>query len=849
MNKTFKPLIDFEVFETEGLSRNDELLRLGVPLAKGVANNASGLAIVCGQQPVPSVLLPLAYWPDGSIKWLSIQVLCSIPACAKRLYSVVACEGELMPGEADCGLVSQLGEGRFGLGLSDELDVSLGVVFRDVQGRRVPFSVTEQSVESNSFVQSAKIHGDLSVDGKSCLLVLELQKWQSTAAIHMDVTVHNPNPSVHPGGLWDLGDEAGIRFAELSLEVGTAGGVGGIASDYRQANTLCTGNSVCLHHESSGGENWSSINHLTADGTVSVRYRGYQMASDGEQLGEGDRAEPYGQLSCGQGSLVVAMQSFWQNFPKSLAIEPDKIRLSLFPADTKFPHELQGGERKRHHLKIGYVEAGDERNLAAQALAPLKWRLVSGQVAESGVLRHLVGVAESHDGFFEQLVFSAVNGAARVERRREIIDEYGWRNFGDCFADHEVREGDGGEVYVTHYNNQYDLVFSFLRRFLITGDKRWFDLGQELARHVMDIDIYHTDGDRAAYNRGLFWHTEHFKPAATATHRCFSEQHQGGSGYGGGPSLQHCYAGGLLLYYYLTGDQVARKVVEGLALNVKKSVLGDCGCVELAERSCRKVLKLIKGLRNKAAGLRPFELDGPGRGSGNALQVLLDSYVLSGEAEDLQVAERLIQMCVQPNDDQQQMQLLNAEFRWSYTIFLQALARYLEIKEANGQEDGNWQYAKEVLLNYARWMAEHEYPFLDKPELLDAPNFATRAAQDLRKSVVLYEASVYADEPDVDRFRSCAELFRKRTESDLSKLDTANSMRPLAVVMQNLEAIRWHQLRQPSRASAIEAEHDQASLQSVGVMQDWFKICVRALSTFDAKREWRYLVRRYKELR
>jgi hypothetical protein len=35
------------------------------------------------------------------------------------------------------------------------------------------------------------------------------------------------------------------------------------------------------------------------------------------------------------------------------------------------------------------------------------------------------------------LVAAAIEGDDTVEHKRERIDEYGWRNFGDLYADHE----------------------------------------------------------------------------------------------------------------------------------------------------------------------------------------------------------------------------------------------------------------------------------------------------------------------------------------------------------------------------------------------------------------------------
>ena len=66
---------------------------------------------------------------------------------------------------------------------------------------------------------------------------------------------------------------------------------------------------------------------------------------------------------------------------------------------------------------------------------------------------------------------------------------------------------------MSHYNNQYDAIAGFATRFLQTGDHRWWTLADELAAHVTDIDLYHTTEDRAAYNGGYFWHTQHYLPA------------------------------------------------------------------------------------------------------------------------------------------------------------------------------------------------------------------------------------------------------------------------------------------------------------------------------------------------
>ena len=128
---------------------------------------------------------------------------------------------------------------------------------------------------------------------------------------------------------------------------------------------------------------------------------------------------------------------------------------------------------------------------------------------------------------YEALVNSAISGDNdRSEQRREMIDEFGWRNFGELYADHESVDGSGHATrLVSHYNNQYDAVAGFITPFPADRRSPVVDRWPTTSpRHVADIDLYHTTRDRAAYNGGYFWHTQHYQPAGTATHRAYSRR-------------------------------------------------------------------------------------------------------------------------------------------------------------------------------------------------------------------------------------------------------------------------------------------------------------------------------------
>src|SRR5262249_34956083 len=158
----------------------------------------------------------------------------------------------------------------------------------------------------------------------------------------------------------------------------------------------------------------------------------------------------------------------------------------------------QGGEQKTHefHVAFGHDTVTD---------VPLDWcrtpllaSVDPDACSRSGAVPYLIPASQDPDEGYLSLVGAAL-GPDGLLSRREVIDEYGWRNFGDVYADHESAFQSPDAPLVSHYNNQYDLIFGFGCQFLRTADARFHQLMTELASHVVDIDIYHTDRDKAAY--------------------------------------------------------------------------------------------------------------------------------------------------------------------------------------------------------------------------------------------------------------------------------------------------------------------------------------------------------------
>jgi hypothetical protein len=784
----------------EGLSASGQVqpVRAGIPLPRGTLRDAERLRLINADgRPEDVQVSPLARWPDGSLQWVLVEYLAaSAPGCTTWSLTL-----DPQPG-------SQREAGRIAIeNTAADIRVDTGTAVFHLDGSALPFArvvVAGEDIVEAKMAQMPLTAADGSV-GLPHLDEVALEatgpvratircqgtftgsvpvRWVArlcffagTGLVRLSWTIHNPRRARHRGGLWDLGDAGSWLFRDLSLlfRVSRPDSSGlYVSPEAGQALRAVAQGPLEIYQDSSGGENWQSKNHVNRQGRVCSAFRGYRLRAAGREE-RGDRANPVVSVRGPNGAATVAVPEFWQQFPKAIRVKDGWVRVGLFPEQFDDLYELQGGEQKTHVVWLHFGGPNEP------ALTPLDWvhqpvRVRPAPVwnAATGAVPFLVPNGMESDHRLESLLSNIVSGPSSFFARREIIDEFGWRNFGDLYADHEGAHYPGPTPVVSHYNNQYDALYGLLVHYLRTGDVRWFELLDPLARHVIDIDIYHTQEDIAAYNGGLFWHTDHYRDAATSTHRCYSRANCGASGraYGGGPSNEHNYSTGLLYYYYLTGNPDAKAAVLSLA-----------DWVVAMDDGRQNVLGLVNG---EATGLasrtRDADYHGPGRGCGNSINTLLNGWLVSGQRAYLEKAEALIRRSVHPADDVEAYDLAKAELRWSYTVFLAVLARYLTLKAEMGELDADYAYARASLLHYARWMLANEKPYLDHPEQLEYPT-ETWAAQEIRKANVLRLAAAHADEPLQGQLTKRGEELADRGWADLLRFDSRNVTRALAILM------------------------------------------------------------------
>jgi hypothetical protein len=798
----------------------------------------------------------IAYWPDNSLKWVKLtyqyfnqsqlylniethQAATSDVQPPKFTDNIVPIDNYSYKGGANT-LTLSLANNQLAM-LDDKGDAILSLSADDLKltdslGQPVKTNFEQASVIQQKNLKNDKssavtmvIHGHFSETLVYFQLIVD---WLVPFdLIKFTLQIHNTNRAMHQGGKWDLGDAGSFNFKSLNIELNTA------QKYFTEHNTLTdvhnnqsykVDNFVCEQF-SSGGVNWQSPVHVNHNNTLDINQNGYVL-NDGQNDHTGLRCQPVVNL---KNNIAVTLNKFWQNFPKSLTVKDNLVSLGLFPA-SHYLHELQGGEKKSHSFWVSLNSASNDLTTSHNInRGTIDWDWVNQcdvypfiqkEAAELGPLQSIIDLSiEKTSGFIA---------------KRETLDEFGWRHFGELYADHETAGYQGKDIFVSHYNNQYDPIYGFLRQFLTTGNTKWFELADDLATHVKDIDIYHTSLDKNEYNGGLFWHTDHYLQAFTSSHRSYSK-YQANDAYedhagGGGPGGQHCYTTGLYLHYCLTGNQSSKDAVLTLSNWITHVYEGTGTCLEilLAFKN-----RNVAGYKNHFTGQYPLD-----RGIANYVNALLDSFELTQNEEYLKQVQNILSNAMHPDEDLAHRDLQNIENTWFYTVLLQALCRYLQVKQSRQEFDQHFYYCRDCLLNFADWMLIHEYPYLQKPDILEYPN-DTWTAQDLRKAHVLAGAYYFSPDKKIE-YLTKAQFFQQYVADKLDKSDTKTYTRILVLLMQNQGMMEVFQKRQPPIAFAARESWPAANYQQTSVYGGLLKILTKRLLKLSPKAELDWLKKR-----
>ncbi|NQZ87194.1 MAG: hypothetical protein HRT54_06400 [Colwellia sp.] len=841
-------IVPFKVNEHNPQALHTQVVSFSFPLSSNDIFSTEELQLLHHEKVQTAEFFVLSYWPNSSAKWVRCNFILDGKQNVDPNYVIKkqqACDSVALNHAINCASIQntlKISNDNYSFHLhNNELlidEIPWAFNLTGLNDEELTLIVTDflPKINKSTLKQEVAYHGVFQNNSHETVLEFDCKLTfnAATPTIKTDFTLRNPKPMVHNNGKWDLGNKNSYHFKSLNLDFLS------LDSDKITLNITDKGqifqhSGACLLYQaSSGGDNWNSSNHVDANGEVNNPFKGFRITEDTAIVYSGDRAEPTISAVLNNSHLSIAYKNFWQTFPKSIESTNNKVTLGLFPQDKNINHELQPGEQTTHTFFVHYSKIPSGLiNVNDQELSVS----ICPDYLES--TNAIPSFSNSNNEDITRIINEGLTCKNNFFEKRETMDEFGWRNFGDIYADHEKLEYKGDKELISHYNNQYDALYGFIRQFLVTGDTQWWSLATDLAQHVKDIDIYHTDKDKIEYNNGLFWHTDHYLSAETASHRTYSQKQQANAyqdhSGGGGPGGQHCYTTGLMLHYYLTADETSKTAVIKLADWITNFYEGSGTIFEFALYLKNRN---TPGLKNKLTGQYPLD-----RGTGNYIVALLDAYELTNKQSYLDRVSLIIKHTANPYEDLAERDLKNIEESWFYTIFLQAVLRYLFAKREVNQIDSSYNYANNLLIHFSNWIVNNESPYLNTPEKLEYPNH-TWAAQDIRKANVLYGAYYFSrdNEKVANICKNKADEFYFYVYDSLTNEKTRTCTRILAILMQNVgyKSFVEHNISKQTTSAQVTEMKKESPSSKLKIV----KIFVNMLINTSLKKELTWLTHR-----
>jgi hypothetical protein len=377
-----------------------------------------------------------------------------------------------------------------------------------------------------------------------------------------------------------------------------------------------------LYQDSSGTDHWDlwRNEHQTGSEPTThpifgpssyVSFKGFRVHQGTELIEQGNQMSGYIAFKSSLGGLTVALDHFWQNYPKAISVDPNgQFRIEFFPAAFRSRHGLRVGEQKTQKLMMSFTGPGEEIDESSGMgfqdplvlLAPANWygqackviQIVSTETDGSYRFETVAGkpsylvpdvTPDEWDNYMVRHLEGPGGNAYSFSGLDEAVqasEMYSWMDYGDIPIDFEGQWetfpdslGCGGRErshtgqYGWKYNGDFGLFLNFLR----SADFRFYSYAQAAVQHTADIDILHHGrqsgrGIHSFLDGGTFGHSEHntagdFNPHRNGTdatydamfQSCTNNPDNGGAYWNGTPTADiHYGAPALAIGYLLTGN-------------------------------------------------------------------------------------------------------------------------------------------------------------------------------------------------------------------------------------------------------------------------------------------------------
>lgn len=571
------------------------LVSRGVPFPPGAVKNASQVSVKdANGKPIPSAAKVLHKRPDGSVEWMLIDTLVNLPgqvstsifvepksAPAPKIKNAVSLKrkgavatlsnglAEVTLSESGGSLIQRLViQGKTIVGDGDVVDLQCvdgsGKIFRASLSGKYKLVVQHE----NPLVTTLRLEGKHKArDGTTYIdfalrftlsagspdLKLEhtfycrekapqrhlVRAMKLVMPTRMDAASTKLIRQTNHGHNWIPRD---LEIAEnIEVVASSSGDIDNYASSNKGAAAThpCAGGAVFLRNFESLHEDWSEYPFYMRPGQGSGFRADLQITSM-------RAVHPIVGWKEKGFTLVTTFEHFRQLHPKSIHIDENVITYSIWP-EWSIPLVLLQGVSKSHILFI----TGEPRELDVDQVDMKKFRWEYGYVEPVDISFDPAWPAYCKVLDCDNSLRFQPEKYPLLENMIEPVPAAG--NPGRHTYDRQPATGmfhfgDNVNAEATSCTNNEDDVNVFfpLQHFLRTGQTYAWDYGKEAARHYMEVDFCEWSTD-PRQKGGLIPHTG---------------QHFIGNVYS-----SHQWSGGILAYYFLTGDERAKNVVINVAEN------------------------------------------------------------------------------------------------------------------------------------------------------------------------------------------------------------------------------------------------------------------------------------------
>lgn len=503
-------------------------MRGGVPFSRGMLRSAESVQMrTPNGSAVPFDAEAIAFWPDGSIRWLRLDFVAPADTNQLTLYygdvsrtppdQILRVDEDDEAFRIDTGVLAfEIGKRLFGIlrncvltdGSIRVLDpAGIDLITRDYF--RIPFAASKDESYSCELEERGNIHAVFRISGahsgkrgKMFDYELRLYCWAGSSAVRITHVLKSRQD-----------DELPIaRSVEIDLPL--AEPPESFSAGIERRNPIERGLI-------------DGVSLLQTGPTRMIPAERFRFALNGITVA--GRSEGWVTARGANIAVTAVVRRFPQQHPKGFRIDPSVLSIDLWPEASEKSMVLPRGCEKTHDVMLVFHRPGIDGVSMARAFAkPAVVVCSPDRYCETGAVSRITPAKNSAFPDFERIAEGAF---AALKNRRVHLREYGDFDYGD-FADEEERD--------CWINVEYDTPYALLTQFARTGKRDYLDWGIDAALHQGDIDIAHyvpTD------------------PGLIGSQSIHAAGHLGRESKWFYYRTDHIWAQGLVRAYWFTGDR------------------------------------------------------------------------------------------------------------------------------------------------------------------------------------------------------------------------------------------------------------------------------------------------------